>query len=519
MKFNNESTHRNLHADEETGMVFNKRYRLVEKCDEGGMGQIYKVLDLKATELRGHKVYKAIKVLPKEASTDKRYIKDLQLEAENSAGLNHPHIINVLGFDVHQDNANDWHYIVMEYLEGYSLDKLLIKNRNGISFEQLKPYLKPIANALDYAHQEHKLIHRDIKPSNIFFTKKNKIIILDFGVSYAYRNTEDMYQALQGNKKIVNTGGSKYYKPPEAAANYIPVPQTDIYSLAVTIYELLTGKLPYTENLQVPNKPIPLQPTSLNNAQWQVLLRALEYDPKNRPNTVGEFVADLCSPLGSVAKEQEKQKQEKEKQQQLEKERQELNAQLQQAAELKCQREIVEAKFKQQHEIEETKRQTEIEKQRKIARKNFVIMKKKLETGQLYGYFGIIIIFVFSLFLFFDLKDPANKDTSVWIILLVSFVISSMPVGFVLLVLSSFIPSIGSNVKLIDNTEATEYQENVYIKDSGKCVIKTYLSPPNDNDYLPIKKYKTFFRSKQVYVNFLEVGKLTFEAGKWKINS
>ncbi len=291
---NNEGTNKDLGVYPDCGMSFNDRYRLLEIIGTGGMGRVYKALDEKAAEVNKKEVFVAIKVLLPQLIHDKRAIKSLKKEAIKAQQLTHEHIISVYGFDSH----SDWTYINMEWLDGHSLNDVLAEDgaENGLPLETVKEYFAEMSNALTYAHKQG-VIHRDIDPKNIFVTPNRGIVLIDFGLSY------DARQSLsrgRSNSFTGKTSGKPIYMSPESlVAGHIPTVQDDIYSLAVTIYELLTGYVPFIEDVcykRDAKTSMPRKPNKLNQKQWNVLQSALDFTPKKRPATVDSFYQQFVEP-------------------------------------------------------------------------------------------------------------------------------------------------------------------------------------------------------------------------------
>lgn len=207
------------------GALINKRYEIIKMIGTGGMSEVYKA--------KCHKLnrYVAIKILKSELSEDENLVKRFKVEAQAAAGLSHPNIVGV--YDV--GDEDNFHYIVMEYLEGKTL-KNIIKEKGRLTEKEIYLVASSVLTALAHAHQNH-IIHRDIKPQNIFWTRDNKIKVMDFGIAHIITDkTIDMNEEL---------AASVHYVSPEQVKGLAPKECSDIYSLGITMYEMATGELPY----------------------------------------------------------------------------------------------------------------------------------------------------------------------------------------------------------------------------------------------------------------------------------
>lgn len=207
------------------GDLINDRYEIIKRIGTGGMSDVYKA--------KCHKLnrYVAIKILKPELCEDENLVKRFKVEAQAAAGLSHPNIVAV--YDV--GDEDDFHYIVMEYLEGKTLKKV-IKERGVLTEAEIYHVASSVLAALSHAHNNH-IIHRDIKPQNIFWTKNNKIKVMDFGIARVITDkTIDMSEALTG---------SVHYISPEQVKGLVQNEGSDLYSLGITMYEMATGEIPY----------------------------------------------------------------------------------------------------------------------------------------------------------------------------------------------------------------------------------------------------------------------------------
>ncbi len=272
--------------------ILNGRYELESKLGEGGMATVYLGRDLRLNR------QVALKVLLSQFASDPDFLGRFQHEAEAVATLNHPNIVRV--YDVGQDG--DLHYIVMEYVEGGNL-KVLINRQAPLPIAQAVTLTTEIAHGLQAAHQMG-LVHRDIKPQNIMVTPAGQVKITDFGIAKSHLSTA-----------LTQTGvtfGTADYISPEQAKGQQATPRSDLYSLGVTCYEMLTGHLPFTADtaLAVAMQHVGTEPPSprLFNAQIPpqleaLVLRVLAKDPALRPGSAQEL-AQLLQNYRSQADQQ-----------------------------------------------------------------------------------------------------------------------------------------------------------------------------------------------------------------------
>ncbi len=264
------------------GRVFNERYRLKEKIGSGGMADVYLADDL----LLGREV--AVKVLHPQFASDPSFIQRFRHEAQAAANLNHPNIVNIYDWG----NEEELYYIVMEYVEGRDLKEIL-KNEGRILPERAAEIAAEICAALQFAHR-HNLVHRDIKPHNVFITSLGQVKVMDFGIARE-RNGGGMTQ----------TGvvmGTPQYISPEQAQGLQVDGRSDIYSLGVVLYEMLTGRVPFDDPSPVtvaykhvredPVPPSVIDP-EIPPTLEAIVMKAMAKNPANRFQTAQEMKADL----------------------------------------------------------------------------------------------------------------------------------------------------------------------------------------------------------------------------------
>lgn len=262
------------------GIIIGERYEIAGKIGAGGMADVYKAKDHKLNR------FVAIKVLKQEFREDKTFIKKFQTEAQAAAGLAHPNIVNV--FDVGEDSGTN--YIVMELVEGITLKEYITK-KGKLSVKEATSIAIQVSMGLETAHN-HNIVHRDVKPQNIIISTDGKVKVTDFGIA----------RAASSNTISSNVMGSVHYSSPEQVRGGYSDAKSDIYSLGVTIYEMVTGKVPFegdtTVAIAIKHLQEEIVPPTQYNSQLpfsleQIILKCTQKSVDRRYNTMGEVIADL----------------------------------------------------------------------------------------------------------------------------------------------------------------------------------------------------------------------------------
>ncbi len=264
------------------GQKINDRYQIIKTIGEGGMANVYLAYD---TILERNV---AVKVLRGDLATDEKFVRRFQREALSASSLSHPNIVEV--YDVGEDNGI--YYIVMEYIEGKHL-KQLLKKRGKLTLNEVIDIMLQITDGMACAHDSY-IIHRDIKPQNIMILENGIVKITDFGIAMALNST----QLTQTNSVM----GSVHYLPPEQASGKGSTIQSDIYSMGILMYELLSGTLPYKgdnaveialKHLKEPLPSIRKEVPDIPQAVENVILKATAKNPKNRYSDARAMHEDL----------------------------------------------------------------------------------------------------------------------------------------------------------------------------------------------------------------------------------
>lgn len=279
----------------EKGTKINERYEIIRTIGEGGMANVYLARDIILNRLV------AVKILRGNLAEDEKFIRRFQREAIAASSLNHPNIVEI--YDVGEDNGK--YFIVMEYVEGRTL-KSLIKKRGALTLPEVVDIMLQLTSAIAHAHESY-IIHRDIKPQNVIIMEDGRVKIMDFGIAAQLKSGE-----LTQTNSIM---GTVYYLPPEQANGNATTEKSDIYSLGILMYELVTGHVPFKGDSPVEvaikqmRNPLPSItdaypeiPQSIEN----VILKASAKNPKNRYENVKEMHEDLLTVLDENRKNEPK---------------------------------------------------------------------------------------------------------------------------------------------------------------------------------------------------------------------
>ena len=263
-----------------TGMIIAERYEIVLKIGTGGMADVYKAKDHKLNR------FVAVKVLKPEFREDKTFIRKFKSEAQAAAGLTHPNIVNV--FDVGDDEGV--YYIVMELIEGITL-KEYISKKGKLSIKEATSIAIQVSMGLEAAHS-HGIVHRDVKPQNIIISTDGKVKVTDFGIA----------RAASSNTISSNVMGSVHYSSPEQVRGGYSDEKSDIYSLGITIYEMVTGRVPFEgdttvaiaiKHLQEEMVPPSIYTPELPYSLEQIILKCTQKSVDRRYGNMEEVIADL----------------------------------------------------------------------------------------------------------------------------------------------------------------------------------------------------------------------------------
>lgn len=262
------------------GVIISGRYEIMGRIGTGGMADVYKAIDQKLNR------YVAVKVLKREFREDASFVRKFQTEAQSAAGLLHPNVVNV--YDVGEDRG--LYYIVMELVEGITL-KEYIQKKGRLTTKEVISIAVQVCSAMEMAHS-HNIVHRDIKPQNIMISKEGKVKVTDFGIA----------KATSSNTISTNVMGSVHYTSPEQARGGYSDAKSDIYSLGITMYEMITGELPFDgdstvsialkhlqEDITPPSELVPDIPYSLE----QIILKCTQKSPDRRYADITQLEKDL----------------------------------------------------------------------------------------------------------------------------------------------------------------------------------------------------------------------------------
>jgi len=268
------------------GMFLVDRYEILSKVGAGGMSDVYKAKD----HILGRIV--AIKVLKQEFSEDINFVTKFRTEAQSAAGLEHPNIVNI--YDVGSESG--LHFIVMEYIEGITL-KTYVEKKGQLSFKEATSIAIQVARGIEAAHNKD-ITHRDIKPQNIMISTEGKVKVTDFGIA----------KAISSNTISSDAMGSVHYASPEQARNGFIDGRSDLYSLGIVMYEMVTGRVPFDGETTVAVAIQHLQEEMVMPSAYaedlpisyeKIILKCTQKNPERRYQTVDELLADLRQSLAT----------------------------------------------------------------------------------------------------------------------------------------------------------------------------------------------------------------------------
>ena len=276
-----------------TGTIIAERYEILSKVGTGGMADVYKAKDHKLNR------FVAVKVLKPEFREDRTFIRKFKSEAQAAAGLTHPNIVNV--FDVGDDEGV--YYIVMELIEGITL-KEYISKKGKLSVKEATSIAIQVSMGLCAAHS-HKIVHRDVKPQNIIISTDGKVKVTDFGIA----------RAASSNTISSNVMGSVHYSSPEQVRGGYSDEKSDIYSLGITIYEMVTGRVPFDgdttvsiaikhlqEEMVPPSAYAPDLPYSLEQIIYKCTQKSVDRRYSNMEEVIADLKRSLIDPQGNFVK-------------------------------------------------------------------------------------------------------------------------------------------------------------------------------------------------------------------------
>lgn len=277
------------------GSKINDRYQIIKTLGEGGMANVYLAHDT----ILDRKV--AVKVLRGDLANDEKFVRRFQREALSASSLSHPNIVEM--YDVGEDDGQ--YYIVMEYVDGKTL-KQVLKQRGHLSITEVVDIMLQLTDGMAHAHDAY-IIHRDIKPQNIMILSNGMIKITDFGVATALNST----QLTQTNSVM----GTVHYLPPEQAQGKGSTIRSDIYSMGIMMYELLTGLVPYKgdnaveialKHLKEPLPSVRKANSSIPQSIENIIIKSTAKNPKNRYTDAREMHQDLMTALDESRKDEKR---------------------------------------------------------------------------------------------------------------------------------------------------------------------------------------------------------------------
>ena len=277
------------------GQKINDRYQIIRLIGEGGMANVYLAHDT----ILDRDV--AVKILRGDLAGDEKFVKKFQREAISASSLNHPNIVEL--YDVGEDNGQ--YFIVMDYVVGKNL-KSLVKKRGALTLPEVIDIMLQLTSAIAHAHDSY-IIHRDIKPQNVLILDNGMVKITDFGIATALNNHE-----LTETNSVM---GSVHYLPPEQANGNGATVKSDIYSLGILMFELLTGKVPFKgdnaveiaiKQMKTPIPSVRKYDEDIPQSVENVILRSCAKNPKNRYDSAREMHDDLKTVLSKDRQDEDK---------------------------------------------------------------------------------------------------------------------------------------------------------------------------------------------------------------------
>lgn len=279
--------------DLDVGVVLKERFVLKEILGKGGMGTVFKALDMRKVEASDKEAFVALKVLNQNFRGNPISLIALQRETKRAQTLAHPNIITVYDFD--RDGAHV--FMSMEYMQGQPLNRFIKQSADvgGTPFKKAWPIIEAMGSALEYAHKKD-IVHSDFKPGNVFVSEKNEVKVLDFGIACAAARPEKETEATIFNPRDDLGAMTPAYASLEQLLSLPPDPRDDIYALACVIYELLSGQHPFgrlsaekARELKLTPKPLPM----LGRRQWKALQRGLAFEQKDRIGSAAALLDGL----------------------------------------------------------------------------------------------------------------------------------------------------------------------------------------------------------------------------------
>lgn len=298
-----ESEGRNLVASNppHVGEILAKRFIIESELGAGGMGTVFKALDLRRKEAQDRNPYVAVKTLNLKVLGRDDSIQILQREARKAQSLSHPNIIRIFDFD----RAGEILFLTMEFLDGISLETLIQDNiRSGMSQARLLPIVEQVAAALEFAHSEG-IVHSDLKPSNIIVLPNGRVKVIDFGIARAIPRPDEL--TADRTRFDVRALGAitPAYASPEMIEGSDPDPRDDVFALACIIYECLTGRHPFGRmpaSIARAGNFQPPRPAGMASPQWRAILNGLQFNRSCRTSSPARLLSELVGETRQTTK-------------------------------------------------------------------------------------------------------------------------------------------------------------------------------------------------------------------------